>query len=97
MQTDATSPETVSIIAFFQKYIPFVIILLGKALYDHRAGILIFLGLLVTFTHADSVVRREIAKQSHRSLTSLLILFVNLLVCICFIYYVFQEQRLYKR
>ncbi|KAL0267302.1 UNVERIFIED_CONTAM: hypothetical protein PYX00_009614 [Menopon gallinae] len=95
-QTDETNADTQSIVSFFHKYVLFLIILLGKAIYDHRAGILIFLALLVTFAHADSVVKREIAKQNRRSLLSLFVLFIKLFFCICFIYYVFQDQQLYK-
>jgi hypothetical protein len=61
------------------------------------AGILIFIGLFITFSHANAVVKREIAKQSRRSLTSLLLIVCNLLGCILFIYYMFQDQKLYLR
>jgi hypothetical protein len=61
------------------------------------AGILIFIGLFITFSHANAVVKREIAKQSRRSLTSLLLIVCNLLGCILFIYYLFQDQKLYLR
>jgi len=61
------------------------------------AGILIFIGLFITFSHANAVVKREIAKQSRRSLVSLLLIVCNLLGCILFIYYLFQEQKLYLR
>lgn len=61
------------------------------------AGILIFIGLFITFSHANAVVKREIAKQSRRSLTSLSLIVCNLLGCILFIYYMFQDQKLYLR
>lgn len=89
------SPETRQFLALLQKYIPFVLILLAKGIYDHRLGILIFIGLFITFSHANAVVKREIAKQSRRSLPSLLLIVCNLLACIMFIYYLFQDQKLY--
>ncbi|XP_067015785.2 RING finger and transmembrane domain-containing protein 2 [Anabrus simplex] len=89
------SPETRAFLAILYKYVPFFLILLAKGIYDHRAGILIFIGLFVTFSHANSVVTREIAKQGRRSLTSLLIIVCNLMGCILFIYYIFQDQKLY--
>jgi len=61
------------------------------------SGILIFIGLFITFSHANAVVKREIAKQSRRSLTSLLLIVCNLLACILFIYYLFQNEKLYLR
>ena len=61
------------------------------------SGILIFIGLFITFSHANTVVKREIAKQSRRSLTSLLLIVCNLLACILFIYYLFQNEKLYLR
>jgi hypothetical protein len=61
------------------------------------SGILIFIGLFITFSHANAVVKREIAKQSRRSLPSLLLIVCNLLACIMFIYYLFQDQKLYLR
>jgi len=42
-------------------------------------------------------VKREIAKQSRRSLASLLLIVCNLLACILFIYYLFQNEKLYLR
>lgn len=88
-------PETRAFLAVLYKYVPFLLILLAKGIYDHRAGILIFIGLFVTFSHANSVVKREIAKQSRRSFASLLIIVCNLVGCILFIYYIFQDQKLY--
>ena len=61
------------------------------------SGILIFIGLFITFSHANAVVKREIAKQSRRSLASLLLIVCNLLACILFIYYLFQNEKLYLR
>lgn len=89
------SPETRALLSFLYKYVPFLLILLGKGIYDHRAGILIFVALFVTFSHANSVVKREIAKQGRRSLVSLFVIVCNLCFCILFIYYIFQDQKLY--
>ncbi|KAJ9600019.1 hypothetical protein L9F63_009683 [Diploptera punctata] len=89
------SPETRRFLALLQKYVPFLLILLAKGIYDHRLGILIFIGLFVTFSHANAVVKREIAKQSRRSLMSLFLIVCNLMGCILFIYYIFQDQKLY--
>ncbi|PNF24345.1 hypothetical protein B7P43_G11915 [Cryptotermes secundus] len=89
------SPETRQFLSLLQKYVSFLGILLTKATYDHRSGILIFIGLFIIFSHANAVVKREIAKQSRRRLSSLLLIVCNLLGCILFIYYMFQDQKLY--
>ncbi|XP_029053348.1 ring finger protein, transmembrane 2 isoform X2 [Osmia lignaria lignaria] len=79
------SSETRALLGVFQKYIPFVSILLTKGLYDHRAGILNFIVLLVTFNHANNVVKREIAKQHNKSWISLLVITCYIIACIVFI------------
>ncbi|XP_023723519.1 RING finger and transmembrane domain-containing protein 2 [Cryptotermes secundus] len=85
------SPGTKESLSLLQ----FLGILLTKGTYDHRSGILLFIGLFITFAHTNAVVKREIAKQSRRRLSSLLLIVCNLLGCILFIYYMFQDQKLY--
>ncbi|XP_046979947.1 RING finger and transmembrane domain-containing protein 2 [Schistocerca americana] len=89
------SPETREFLSILQKYIPFVLILCAKGLYDHRAGILIFLALSITACYSNTVLRREIGKQSRRSLGTLGLVVTNLLVCILGLYYFFEDQKLY--
>jgi hypothetical protein len=36
------SPETSQFIALLQKYVPFLLILLAKGIYDHRLGKLVY-------------------------------------------------------
>ncbi|PNF42444.1 hypothetical protein B7P43_G09361 [Cryptotermes secundus] len=88
------SPQSRQFLSLLQKYVLFLGIL-AKVTYDHLSGILIFIGLFITFSHANAVVKREIAKESRRSLPSLLLIVCNLLGCILFIYYMLQEQKLY--
>ncbi|KAF8796123.1 RING finger and transmembrane like protein [Argiope bruennichi] len=57
------SPELQALFAFAEKYVPFLLILLLKLVFDHRIGILVNLGLFITFCHANAVIKREVSKQ----------------------------------
>ncbi|KAG8234368.1 hypothetical protein J437_LFUL014987 [Ladona fulva] len=89
------SPETRAFLGVIFKYLPFVLILVAKGLYDHRVGILVLAGMILTFSYGNMVVKREAGKQSRRSISSLARVFFNLLACITFVYFIFQEQRMH--
>ncbi|XP_064459547.1 RING finger and transmembrane domain-containing protein 2-like isoform X2 [Ornithodoros turicata] len=84
----ANNPELRALIVLLDKYLSFVLIFLVKLAIDHRVGILVFLGLFVTFCHANSVIKREVGKQGKRQLSSLLIVATNLITGICFVYFI---------
>lgn len=54
------------------RYTPLLLILVAKLCYDHLDGIIYFFMLLITFYHANWVVRQEISKQKQRRLIVLL-------------------------
>ncbi|XP_071443126.1 E3 ubiquitin-protein ligase RNFT2 [Hetaerina americana] len=89
------SPETRAFIGVIFRYLPFVLILLVKGIYDHRVGILVLSGMLMAFSYGNLVVKREAGNQSRRSAPNLYFVFFNLLVCIFSIYYIFQDQRMH--
>lgn len=89
-----TSPELRALLGFVDKYLTFVLILLLKLAFDHRVGLLVILGLFITFCHANSVIKREVGKQGKRQFSGLLIVVVNLLTCVCFVYFVLAEAGL---
>ncbi|XP_046386085.1 RING finger and transmembrane domain-containing protein 2 [Ischnura elegans] len=89
------SPETRAFLELVFKYLPFVLILLIKGIYDHRVGILVLSGMLMAFSYGNLMVKREAGKQSRRSVRNLYFVFFNLLVCIFSIYYIFQDQRMH--
>ncbi|XP_046819487.1 RING finger and transmembrane domain-containing protein 2-like isoform X3 [Vespa crabro] len=66
------NPEAAELLRILQRYVPYILILLVKGIYDHRAGILNFIVLLSTFICANNDLKHEIAKQQNRSWTSLL-------------------------
>ncbi|RLU26587.1 hypothetical protein DMN91_000383 [Ooceraea biroi] len=77
-----------------QQYVPFITILLAKSLYDHRAGILMFIVLLITFVHANNDLKREIAKQHNRSWSLLMLILGYITACIVFVGYTFDLHTL---
>lgn len=88
------SPELQAIFAFAEKYVPFLLILLLKLVFDHRIGILVNLGLFITFCHANAVIKREVAKQGKRRLRNLLLICVNLVTSIFVIYTLLADHSL---
>jgi hypothetical protein len=55
----------------------------------------VFVCLLTTFLHANSVVRQQVTRQDRRNVLALLAVLVNLVACISFIYFVFQDEKIY--
>lgn len=86
-------PEARALLEILQRYVPFLLILLGKGLYDHGNGILNFIILFGTFSHSNSVVKREACKQHRRSLTSLLMQVFYIFCGIFFIGYILQDGQ----
>ncbi|XP_078042280.1 ring finger protein, transmembrane 2 isoform X1 [Augochlora pura] len=86
------SPETRALFKRLRKYIIFVSLLLSKGLYDHKASVLNFLVLFVTFNHANNVVKHEIAKQHNKSWTSLLVITCYIVACIVFTYFEYDTH-----
>lgn len=83
-------PETRAMLKQLQQYVPFVTILLAKSFYDHRAGIFMFVVLLITFIHANNDLKREIAKQHNRSWSLLMLILCYITACIVFVGYTFD-------
>lgn len=92
--TIRNSPELQALLSFAEKYVPFLLILLLKLIFDHRIGILVNLGLFITFFHANTVVKREVARQGKRRLKNLFWAFSNLLMSILVIYMVLADHDL---
>ncbi|KAG5317235.1 RNFT2 protein, partial [Pseudoatta argentina] len=87
-------PEVRAMLKQLQQYVPFVTILLAKGLYDHRAGIITFVVLLITFFHANNGLKREIAKQHNRSWSLLMLILCYITACIVFVVYTFNLYTL---
>ncbi|KAK2580102.1 hypothetical protein KPH14_012380 [Odynerus spinipes] len=84
------SPETRELLRVLQRYVPYILILLTKSIYDNRAGILNFIVLLTTFVYANNDLKHEIAKQHNRSWTSLLSILFFIVGCFLFVNVLFE-------
>lgn len=84
------SPEAAELLRLLQRYVPYILILLVKGIYDHRAGILNFIVLLSTFICANNDLKHEIAKQQNRSWTSLLSIMCFIAGCFLFLNVMFE-------
>jgi hypothetical protein len=91
------NPETVALLTMVQRYLPFALILVVKALFDHGIGLLVCAALLVTFSHANARLKREVALQARRSLGALCFLAAHVAACVTLLYTVFEDQRFYTR
>lgn len=87
--------EAQQIFAVILKYVPFVLILFAKGLYDHHEGIFNIIVLFAAFAHADSAVKKEATKRRRRSLSKLYLALLYIVCCIIFILYLFQDEKLY--
>ena len=87
----AMNPEARKMLKILQKYVPFLLILLIKSIYDYRSGIIHFIVLLVTTIQADSDLKREIAKQQNRNRMALLGIILYIIGCIVFVDFVFDQ------
>ncbi|XP_072026631.1 E3 ubiquitin-protein ligase RNFT2-like [Amphiura filiformis] len=91
-----TASEIRAVRPLLERVLPFVLILLVKILYDHRLGVVVLIGLIGTFIHHNSSLKRQVMLRDKRQIHSLLIMLVLLPFNIFFCYYVFLEQELYK-
>lgn len=89
-----SNPELRSVVSACEKYIPFLLIILVKSIFEHGTGIIVCCGLVLTFLHANSVLKQQVARQARRNLGALLAISVNLVACILFIYFVFLDETL---
>lgn len=81
-------------IAWAENTLPFIILLMSRIMWDHRLGILVFIGMFGAFFHSNNTIRRQVALKERRlnriSLWTVSFLTGN----IFFVYYVFHRQQL---
>ncbi|PIK56932.1 putative RING finger and transmembrane domain-containing protein 1 [Apostichopus japonicus] len=78
------------------KLIIFALILLAKVLNDHGLGLLVFVGLTGTFGHHNVTLKRQVSLKHHRRAPMLALMLIMLFFSSFFVYYVFEDQELYK-
>lgn len=74
------------------KYVPFLLILLAKGIYDYHQGIFIILIMFLTFAHANSTVKKETTKRHRRSLYALSVELLYISACLLFIHFIFVDE-----
>uniref|UniRef100_A0A2S2Q8U2 RING finger and transmembrane domain-containing protein 2 n=1 Tax=Sipha flava TaxID=143950 RepID=A0A2S2Q8U2_9HEMI len=89
------NPEIAQMMSISLKYIPFLLILLSKAVFDHIPAILLFLVLFISFRYFNSVVKREVAKQSQRSIGFLLFAICHMVMSVFLFYYFYNDMNLH--
>lgn len=92
---DRTSLEAQRSLKPLQKYVPFVLILLVKGLYDHHEGILNFAALFVTFAYTNATTKNEATKRAKKSKSKLSVSLLYIFLCTFLISYIFEDEKLY--
>jgi len=90
------SPRTFlrTLIPLLNKGVPFLILILVKVLWEHSLGILVMLGLSLTFWHANKMLKNQVSLKERRSLVVLAWIVVFLSSDVYLIFLVFQKQEL---
>jgi len=89
-----SNPELRTVVNACERYIPFCFLILVKSVFDHGLGIIVCLGLVLTFLHSNSVLKHQIGRQARRNLGPLLAISLNLVISSLFIYYMFFNEKL---
>lgn len=88
-------PEARAMMDTFARYIPLLFILVTKLCYDHLDGIIHFLALLMTFSHANWVVRQEISKQGQKKIWVLLRELIFISVALAVVGFVLERKNIF--
>jgi len=88
------NPEVYSLLRSFLRYLPFVILVLLKEIYEHTTDIFLILGLFATFTHANNTVKHQVSRQAKRELSSLGVIILNIITCMLFVYFLGGNNEL---
>ena len=55
-----SNPELKAVVSACEKYIPFLLIIMVKSVFEHGTGIIVCCGLVLTFLHANSVLKQQV-------------------------------------
>ncbi|XP_015593160.1 RING finger and transmembrane domain-containing protein 2 [Cephus cinctus] len=89
------SGEARAMLEVIEKYVPFLLMLLSKVIYDQLSRILNLLALLFAFIYVNDLFKREVAKRQHRSQLALLRILCFIGCCIVLIYFM-DDDYIYK-
>jgi len=93
---NANSPRSLlrTILPLMSKGVPFLLLIFVKVLWEHSLGILVMLGLSLTFWHANKMLKNQVSLKERRSLVVLAWIVVFLTSDVYLIFLVFQSQEL---
>ncbi|XP_059611196.1 RING finger and transmembrane domain-containing protein 2 [Phlebotomus argentipes] len=91
----AQMPETRAFLLTLSRYLPYVCILLAKSCFDHFDGILDCNVLFVTFSHANWVVRQEVAKKQNRRTFTLIRELIYITLAIVIVGFMLERKNIY--
>uniref|UniRef100_A0A1B0CM14 RING-type domain-containing protein n=1 Tax=Lutzomyia longipalpis TaxID=7200 RepID=A0A1B0CM14_LUTLO len=91
----AQMPETRAFLLTLSRYMPYVCILLAKSCYDHIDGILDCFALFITFSHANWVVRQEVAKKQNKRILALLRELIYIILAIAIVGFMLERKNIY--
>jgi len=93
---NANTPRSLlrTVVPLMSKGVPFLLLVLIKVLWEHSLGILVMLGLSLTFWHANKMLKNQVSLKERRSLVMLVWIVVFLSSDVYLIFLVFQKQQL---
>lgn len=91
----AQIPEARAMLNTLMRYVPYISIILAKSVYDYLDSILDLIALFITFSHANWVVRQEIAKHSQRSIMKLLRELFYIILVIAVIGFMLEKRSIF--
>ncbi|XP_064392016.1 RING finger and transmembrane domain-containing protein 2-like [Halichondria panicea] len=74
----------------------FIVIVLIKFSFYHRAGLSLILGMIVTFCHCNQIIRKQVSLKTKRQPFILIFTALFLAGNICVVYYTFWDKHLYN-
>ncbi|CAI6374649.1 unnamed protein product [Macrosiphum euphorbiae] len=89
------NPRLAKMLSVALKYIPFLLILLSQAVFDHILDVLLFLVLFFSFCFFNYMVKLEVAKQSHRSIGFLLFAICHMAISVYIFYFSYTDMILH--
>ncbi|XP_064089776.1 RING finger and transmembrane domain-containing protein 2-like isoform X2 [Macrobrachium nipponense] len=87
-------PEVRSVLVVAWHYCIFFLIILAKAVFDHFAGLLVLLTLVIGFVWSNNILKKSIARQGRRSVKPLLALLVNIPAGVFLLCYSYRSDKL---
>lgn len=91
----AQHPGMPAALEYLVRYVPFICIILAKTSYDLLDSVLDILALVITFMHANMVVRQQVALQTHRSIFKLLRELVYIILVIAVVGFMLEKDNIF--